>query len=131
MRLPMCAHLQRPRWKLPWAGPFCITSFDQVFPMASLSGCHAAGKLCWMWMAATAGAALFKICLGRGHAALAELLGPSVHGTAGSDRWTAYGIIDLFRRQLCWAHPKRDFQKWVDFVLPYPTFGLTSFLMLR
>ena len=45
---------------------------------------------------------------------MAELLGPSVRGTAGSDRWTAYGIIDLFHRQVCWAHLKRDFQKWLD-----------------
>lgn len=81
---------------------------------ADETGWALAGKLCWMWMAVSAGVALFKICLGRGHAALAELLGTSVHGTVGSDRWTAYGIIDLFHRQVCWAHLKRDFQKWVD-----------------
>ncbi len=81
---------------------------------ADETGWAKAGKLCWMWMAVASDVALFKICLGRGHAALAELLGPSVHGTVGSDRWTAYGIIDLFHRQVCWAHLKRDFQKWVD-----------------
>jgi len=81
---------------------------------ADETGWAKAGKLCWLWMAVASGVALFKICLGRGHAALAELLGPSVRGTVGSDRWTAYGIIDLFHRQVCWAHLKRDFQKWVD-----------------
>ena len=81
---------------------------------ADETGWARAGKLCWMWMAATATAALFKICAGRGRAALAELLGRSVRGIVGSDRWTAYGIIDLLARQACWSHLKRDFQKWVD-----------------
>jgi transposase len=93
---------------------------------ADETGWARAGKLCWMWLAVAANAALFKICPGRGHAALAELLGQSVHGTVGSDRWTAYGIIDLFRRQVCWAHLKRDFQKWVDFGGQAAAIGLSG-----
>jgi len=81
---------------------------------ADETGWSRAGKLCWMWMAVTSTVALFKICVGRGRAALAELLGESIRGTVGSDRWTAYGIIDLLARQACWSHLKRDFQKWVD-----------------
>jgi len=81
---------------------------------ADETGWARAGRLCWMWMAVAAGAALFKICAGRGRAALASLLGQSIRGTVGSDRWTAYGIIDLLARQVCWAHLKRDFQKWLD-----------------
>jgi len=81
---------------------------------ADETGWARAGTLCWMWMAVTSSVALFKICVGRGRAALASLLGPTIRGTVGSDRWTAYGIIDLLARQVCWAHLKRDFQKWVD-----------------
>lgn len=81
---------------------------------ADETGWSKAGKLCWMWMAVTAGVALFKIVAGRGRAALRALLGASICGTVGSDRWTAYGIIDRLHRQVCWAHLKRDFQKWVD-----------------
>jgi len=81
---------------------------------ADETGWAQAGALCWMWMAVSAGVALFKICAGRGRAALSSLLGESIHGTVGSDRWTAYGSIDLLARQVCWAHLKRDFQKWVD-----------------
>jgi transposase len=81
---------------------------------ADETGWARAGKLCWMWMAVASGAALFKITTGRGRAALASLLGQSIRGTVGSDRWGAYGIIDLLSRQVCWAHLKRDFQKWVD-----------------
>ena len=81
---------------------------------ADETGWAKAGKLCWMWMAVASGVALFKIVAGRGRAALRALLGESIRGTVGSDRWTAYGIIDLLHRQVCWAHLKRDFQKWVD-----------------
>ncbi len=81
---------------------------------ADETGWARGGKLCWMWMAVTGTVSLFKICTGRGRAALAGLLGTSMHGTVGSDRWTAYGLIDLSHRQVCWAHLKRDFQKWVD-----------------
>jgi transposase len=81
---------------------------------ADETGWSRAGTLCWLWMAVAAGVALFKVCTGRGHAALRELLGQSISGTVGSDRWGAYGIIDLVARQACWAHLKRDFQKWVD-----------------
>jgi transposase len=98
---------------------------------ADETGWARAGKLCWMWVAVSAGVALFKISLGRGHAALAELLGPSVRGTVGSDRWTAYGIIDLFYRQVCWAHLKRDFQKWVDFGGPAAAIGLSGLEAVR
>jgi transposase len=81
---------------------------------ADETGWSLAGKLCWLWMAVAGGAAFFKVCMGRGRKALGELLGEAAQGTVGCDRWTAYNIIDLFRRQLCWAHLKRDFQKWVD-----------------
>jgi len=81
---------------------------------ADETGWALGSKLCWMWAAATATVAFFKVCLGRGRGALAELLGSRIRGIVGSDRWGAYGIIDLSNRQLCWAHLKRDFQKWVD-----------------
>jgi transposase len=32
----------------------------------------------------------------------------------GSDRWSGYNWLDPQRRQLCWAHLKRDFQKLVE-----------------
>ena len=78
------------------------------------TGWSLAGKLCWLWMAATQSVAFFKICAGRGRASLRELLGQVPTGILGSDRWGAYNIVDLAMRQLCWAHLKRDFQKWLD-----------------
>ena len=47
-------------------------------------------------------------------AGLTALLGESVTGFVCSDRWSAYGRLSPFCRQVCWAHLKRDFQKLVD-----------------
>jgi transposase len=57
---------------------------------------------------------LFVIHASRGAAGLAALLGPAIVGIVTSDRWSAYHRIDLYRRQLCWAHLLRDFQALVD-----------------
>jgi transposase len=73
-----------------------------------------AGKKRWLWMAATSTIACFKICIGRGKAELRELLGDVIQGVVGSDRLSVYNQVGLVRRQLCWSHLKRDFQKWVD-----------------
>ena len=81
---------------------------------ADETGWRQAGQRRWLWMAATQTAACFKVCVGRGKAALRELLGEAIQGIVSSDRWSAYNQLDLFCRQLCWAHLKRDFQKWVD-----------------
>jgi transposase len=81
---------------------------------ADETGWALAGKLRWLWLAVTNRAAFFKICPGRGREALRQILGSDIQGVLSSDRWGAYGIIDLAWRQLCWAHLKRDFQKWVD-----------------
>jgi transposase len=73
-----------------------------------------AGKLCWLWAAATAHVAAFVIHGKRSALGLVALLGAEVHGILGSDRWGVYARLPPERRQLCWAHLKRDFQKIVD-----------------
>lgn len=72
------------------------------------------GKLCWLWGAATAGVAAFVIHARRSALGLAALLGSTIQGILCSDRWGAYGQVPAARRQICWAHLKRDFQKVVD-----------------
>jgi transposase len=73
-----------------------------------------AGKLCWLWVAATDSVAAFLIHARRGAEALAALLGETVQGLVCSDRWSAYRWLSPFCRQVCWAHLKRDFQKLID-----------------
>ena len=73
-----------------------------------------AGDLCWLWVAATSTAAVFLVHARRGWDALVALLGAKVQGLVCSDRWSAYGRLSPYCRQVCWAHLKRDFQKLVD-----------------
>ena len=78
------------------------------------TGWKQAGSKRWLWAALTSTAALFVIHLKRGALGLKALLGETVQGLVCSDRWSAYHIIPVARRQLCWAHLKRDFQAMVD-----------------
>ena len=71
-------------------------------------------KLCWLWAAATAGVAAFVIHAQRSVLGLTALLGAEIQGILCSDRWGVYDRVPAERRQICWAHRKRDFQKIVD-----------------
>jgi transposase len=73
-----------------------------------------AGALRWLWAAATASVAVFVIHARRSAAGLKALLGESLQGIVCSDRWGVYNGVPAARRQICWAHLKRDFQKVVD-----------------
>ena len=75
------------------------------------TGWKQAGQKRWLWGAATKLVACFVIAPTRGAAGLAALLGKKIKGIIASDRWSVYGQLKLGRRQLCWAHLKRDFQK--------------------
>ncbi|HEY7312884.1 MAG TPA: IS66 family transposase [Gemmataceae bacterium] len=70
-----------------------------------------AGKLCWLWLAATQSVAAFVVHARRGWQGLHALLGDVVQGIVCSDRWSAYGRLAVGQRQVCWAHLRRDFQR--------------------
>ena len=72
------------------------------------------GKQCWLRAAATTNVAVFVIHAKRGAVGLATLLGEEIDAILHSDRWHVYLQVPAERRQLCWAHLKRDFQKVVD-----------------
>jgi transposase len=78
------------------------------------TGWKRGGQPVWLWAAATATLACFVIYPSRGLAGLTALLGKVIRGIVCSDRWSAYARLVIRRRQLCWAHLKRDFQKCVD-----------------
>lgn len=71
-------------------------------------------KLCWLWGAATVGVVAFVLHARRSAAGLTALLGEKIQGILCSDRWGVYNRVPASRRQLCWAHLKRDFRKIVD-----------------
>jgi transposase len=78
------------------------------------TGWKEAGQKRWLWAAATARVACFVISIGRGFPGFVALLGEQMKGILCSDRWSVYGCWSKERRQVCWAHLKRDFQKLID-----------------
>ena len=66
----------------------------------------------WLWVAVTQVATVFTIAGTRGAKVIREMLGENYHRVLTSNRWTAYTWIK--RRQLCWAHLRRDFQAMID-----------------
>ncbi len=73
------------------------------------------GMKCWLWAAAVTDiVAAFLIHSTRGALGMASLLGETVRGYVHSDRYGTYAEVPANRRQICWAHLKRDFQKLID-----------------
>ncbi len=68
----------------------------------------------WLWAAVTAALSVFLIRRSRGAGPLGELLGPDHDRVVTSDRFTTYEVLSLGRRQVCWAHLRRDFQAMID-----------------
>ena len=67
----------------------------------------------WLWVLVTSWVTVFQVHLSRGQAAATALLSEFA-GYLITDRWTGYGGWPLDRRQLCWAHLIREFQKIAD-----------------
>ncbi len=78
------------------------------------TGWKEAGRKRWLWVAATGMVAVFLIHRLRSAVALAALLGKRVRGVVCSDRWRVYDQLPLRRRQVCWAHLKRNFEKLLE-----------------
>jgi transposase len=72
------------------------------------------GRRRWLWAAATASAAFFVIHLRRSFEGLQALLGEAITGLVCGDRWAAYSRLPLERRQVCWAHLRRDFRELIE-----------------
>ncbi|HEY7152704.1 MAG TPA: IS66 family transposase [Gemmataceae bacterium] len=73
-----------------------------------------AGKLCWLWLAATQQVAAFVVHARRSWQGLQALLGQAGVGIICSDRWSVYDRLAVRQRQVCWAHLRRDFQRMAE-----------------
>jgi transposase len=71
-------------------------------------------KRAWLWITTTPLVTVFLVLATRGAKGAQHILGSVVKSVIGSDRWSGYTWLDPQRRQLCWAHLKRDFQAWVE-----------------
>lgn len=78
------------------------------------TGWHQVGKNFWMWVCTTPTVTVFRILDGRSASQAEALLGKDYLGIVGSDRYGAYNWINPTRRQVCWAHLKRDFQALLE-----------------
>jgi transposase len=70
-------------------------------------------KRAWLWAAVTAGVTAFVIRRSRARKVLGELI-PGTLGVLTTDRYPAYSHLKADRRQVCWAHLRRDFQAMID-----------------
>jgi transposase len=66
----------------------------------------------WLWAAVTTHLAVFGIYHHRDRASAEDLLGAKFAGVLGTDRYSSYDWVK--RRQLCWAHLRRDWQAFID-----------------
>ena len=77
---------------------------------ADETGHNRDGKNQWMWGFISSTAAYFSIHASRGKKVLRSIMG-DFRNIIISDRYAAYNCFDSDRRQLCWAHIKRDFTR--------------------
>jgi len=62
----------------------------------------------YLWLAASAYAACFRIDPHRSQAAAKELLGENFGGFVVTDRYVGYHFLDVLQQQLCWSHVIRQ-----------------------
>jgi transposase len=67
----------------------------------------------WLWVAVTAVVSVFLIRPNRNRAAFDAPAGPTP-GVLTTDRFGVYTHLSGDRRQVCWAHLRRDFQAMID-----------------
>lgn len=67
----------------------------------------------WLWVAVTKMLTVFLIRPKRNRGAFDDLVGPTP-GVLTTDRYSVYTHLPAARRQVCWAHLRRDFQAMID-----------------
>jgi transposase len=67
----------------------------------------------WLWVAVTKWLTVFLIRPNRNRLAFDDLVGPAP-GVLTTDRFPVYTHLAGNRRQVCWAHLRRDFQAMID-----------------
>lgn len=77
------------------------------------TGWRERAKKAWLWVAVTPLVTVFLIRGRRNRASFDDLRGAAttIHTT---DRFKVYDHFDPGRRQICWAHLRRDFQAMID-----------------
>jgi transposase len=74
------------------------------------TGWHEQSKLNWLWVNATRQVTAFRVAAKRDSATAREVIGCVKRSIITTDRYLGYSWLATQRRQVCWAHLKRDFQ---------------------
>jgi transposase len=69
------------------------------------------GSTNWVWAAVQPKLAVFSILPSRARYVIHDLIGKEPGAIVVSDRYAGYAYIDANRRQVCWAHLLRDFNR--------------------
>ncbi|MBM5817428.1 MAG: IS66 family transposase, partial [Cyanobacteria bacterium K_Offshore_surface_m2_239] len=78
-------------------------------PIGNADGNNPERKRGWLWVLVTPALAVFHLALSRSAEVARDVLGGAFEGILVTDRYGAYNWLPLNRRQICWAHIKRDF----------------------
>jgi len=74
------------------------------------TGWREQSKLNWLWVNATEQVTAFRVAAKRDAATAREVIGRAKKSIITTDRYLGYSWLATQRRQVCWAHLKRDFQ---------------------
>jgi transposase len=87
-------------------------TYVQAQPAAHLdeTGWREGQQRAWLWTAVTTWVTVFVVRRSRGGKVARELVGEHFWGWLVTDRWSAYTWYPTWRRQLCWAHLRRDIE---------------------
>lgn len=80
------------------------------FKQGNSDGKNPEKRKAWLWVMKSGEVSYFGVSLSRGQKEAQNLLG-EFDGILITDRYSGYSWYDLEKRQVCWAHLKRDFQK--------------------
>ena len=69
------------------------------------------GSANWVWAAVQPKLAVYSLLPSRARYVIHNLIGQTPQGVIVSDRYAAYAYIDPSKRQVCWAHLLRDFNR--------------------
>lgn len=89
----------------------CVNVDETSFAQGNGDGQNPTGHKGWLWVMVTPLVSYFSVFLGRSQQMCERLLGEGFSGYVSSDRFSAYNGLSLDKRQLCWAHLKRDFTR--------------------
>lgn len=92
----------------------CHFARRQVSQHVDETGWREGGHLKWLWVNATRDVTAFEVLGGRGADEARRVIDTGGGAIITTDQYGCYNWLAPRRRQVCWAHLRRDFQAMVD-----------------